>query len=416
MIALNEEKNIARAISSCGFADEIVVVDGGSTDHTLEILQSHDKVKIVHHPWNGHFGNQRQIGLQHCSGEWVIRLDADEAFSRLFEERIRHLLNHTPDDVAAYGVRQCNLVGNAAYYSRSADKYESIPRIWRNQSNIRWESKIHESLAGFTGRILDWNTYVVHFGFLDKDRFLQKARTYAQIPGSLVNRPEDLVFRDYDFHPVPETAKVAPHVLPFLPSAHNPSKTRIAIVRGPHPDLDEIRSYTPLQEIFDLTLYTACQSTPEPTAVGLPVICLPEDPQVATAMAGLEYALFDADIIYVAQIVWPYTYQVMRIKEKFGKKVIALQTDVAPFAHEENEALKKLKEYSRQLVDVFVAVSAKARDALVVEGVAPERIVVIPVGGYGSQWKADAASHFGDIQLSMAKLFNTVYPNVALKR
>ena len=133
-------------------------------------------------------------------------------------------------------------------------------------------------------------------------------------------------------------------------------------------------------------------------------------------MAGLEYALFDADIIYVAQIVWPYTYQVMRIKEKFGKKVIALQTDVAPFAHEENEALKKLKEYSRQLVDVFVAVSAKARDALVVEGVAPERIVVIPVGGYGSKWKADAASHFGDIQLSMAKLFNTVYPNVALKR
>jgi glycosyltransferase involved in cell wall biosynthesis len=111
MIALNEEDNIARALSSCGFSDEIVVVDGGSTDHTLEILQSHDKVKVVHHPWNGHFGNQRQFGLQHCTGDWVIRLDADEAFSQLFEERIRHLLNLTPEEVVAYGVRQCNLVG-----------------------------------------------------------------------------------------------------------------------------------------------------------------------------------------------------------------------------------------------------------------------------------------------------------------
>jgi hypothetical protein len=253
---------------------------------------------------------------------------------------------------------------------------------------------------------------VVHYGFLDKARFLQKARTYAQIPGSLVNRPEDLVFRDYDFHPVPEPAKVAPHVLPFLPSANNPSKKRIAIVRGPHIDLNEIRSYAPLQEIFDLTLYTACQPTVEPTAVGIPVICLPKDPQVATAMAGLEFALFDADIIYSAQIVWPYTYQVMRIKEKFGKKVIALQTDETPFAHEENEALIKLKEYNRSLVDVFVAVSVKARDALIKEGVAPERIVVIPVGRYGSKWKADASSDLGEIQLSMAKLFNTVCKDV----
>lgn len=408
MIALNEEEYIARALSSCTFADEIVVVDGGSTDRTIEILQSHDKVKIVHHPWNDHFGNQRQLSLQHCTGDWVIRLDADEAFSHLFEERIRHLLNHTPEDVVAYGVRQCNLVGNDAYYSRSADQYECIPRIWRNQSNIRWESKIHESLAGFTGRILDWNAYVVHYGFLDKARFLQKAHSYAQIPGSLVDRPEDLVFRDYDFHPVPEQAKVAPHIPPFLLPAHSPSKTRIAIVRGPHLDPDEIRSYAALQDLFDLTIYTVCQPTPEPIAVDIPVITLPRDPQVATAMAGLEYALFDADIIYAAQIVWPHTYQIIRIKEKFEKKVIALQTDDTPFAHEKNEALKRLKEYNRSLVDVFVAVSAKAREALLLEGVAPEKIVVIPVGRYGGKWKADESFDFGEIQLSMAKLFNAV--------
>jgi Glycosyl transferase family 2 len=408
MIVLNEEDHIARALSSCTFADEIIVVDGGSTDRTLEILQSHDKVRIVRHPWAGHFGDQRQISLEHCTGAWVIRLDADEAFSRLFEERIRDVLDHTPPDVAAYGVKQCNLVGNEAYYSRSADQYECIPRIWRNRSNIRWISRIHESLTGFSGRILDWDAYVVHYGFLDKEHFLQKGQTYTQIPGSLVNRPEDLVFRDYDFHPVPERAKVAAHVPPFSLPAAKPFKKRIAIVRGPHLDLDEIRGYGPLQAIFDLSVYTTCQVSPNTDTGDIPVFTLPKDPQVATAMTGLEYALFDADIIYTAQTVWPYTNQVIRIKEKFGKKLIALQTDTTPFAYEENEALKRLKEYNRPFVDVFVAVSDQAREALLMEGVASERAVVIPVGGFGRKWKGNESIAFGEIALSMAKLFNAV--------
>jgi glycosyltransferase involved in cell wall biosynthesis len=258
MIALNEEKFIARALSSCTFADEIVVVDGGSADRTIELLQSHDKVKIVHHPWNGHFGNQRQICLQHCTGNWVIRLDADEAFSQTFEENIRELLERTSEDVAGYRVRQCNLVGNENYYSKNADKFESIPRIWRNKREIRWEFAIHESLTGFSGRILDWDIYVVHYGFLDKALFLEKAQRYSKIAGSLVHRVEDLVYRDYDFQPVPDQAKVAAHVVPFSLNGQHHRKPRIAMVRGPHLNLLEIRNLAPLQNIFDMTVFTTC--------------------------------------------------------------------------------------------------------------------------------------------------------------
>ena len=80
MIVLNEQDHIARALSSCTFADEIIVVDGGSTDRTQEILQSHDKVRIVRHPWTGHFGDQRQISLEHCTGDWMIRTVMLERF------------------------------------------------------------------------------------------------------------------------------------------------------------------------------------------------------------------------------------------------------------------------------------------------------------------------------------------------
>ena len=182
-----------------------------------------------------------------------------------------------------------------------------------------------------------------------------KGRTYAQIPGSMVNRAEDLVFRDYDFQPIPDQARLAPHVPPFCLKERRPAKTRVAIVRGPHLDPDEIRGYAPLQEFFDLTVYTTGRSQAEPDLADIPVVWLPNDPQVATAMAGLEYALFDADIIFVAQIVWPYAYQAIRVKEKFGQKVIALHTDALPFAYEENAALKSLKQYNRPMVDMFIA-------------------------------------------------------------
>jgi len=129
MITMHEEKNIARALSSCSFADEIVVVDGGSTDGTLDILKANDKVKLVQRPWDNHFGRQRQSSLDKCSGDWVIRLDSDEAFSLIFEKNVRELLSSTSDDIEGYNVRQCNLVENEKYYSKMSDKFEAT-RKW----------------------------------------------------------------------------------------------------------------------------------------------------------------------------------------------------------------------------------------------------------------------------------------------
>src|SRR3989337_3918753 len=171
MITLNEGENIARALSSCTFADEIVVVDGGSTDDTLDILRSHKKVVLIQQPWEGHFGKQRQSSLDNCTGDWVVRLDADEAFSNLIEENIRTLLESTPPDIAGYFIRQCNLIGDERYYSKNADDHENIPRIWRNLRVARWEGHVHEQLTGLEGRLAKyWDAYVVHYGLLDKKR------------------------------------------------------------------------------------------------------------------------------------------------------------------------------------------------------------------------------------------------------
>ncbi len=197
--------------------------------------------------------------------------------------------------------------------------WESTPRIWRKCNAIKWQSAIHESLTGFSETILDWDAYVVHYGFLNRSRFIEKAQKYSEISGSLVNRPEDLVFRDYDFQPVPGKARVGKHVPPYLLPEHPSGKPRIAVVRGPHLNMSEIHALGPLQEMFDITVYTTRQPAADAEESDPPIICLPKNPKVATAMAGLEYALFDADIVYAPEIFWPYAYQAIMAKKNSAR-------------------------------------------------------------------------------------------------
>jgi len=76
IITLNEENNIARALRSVQFAEEIVVVDSGSTDGTLDIIRSFG-IEPIHNDWPG-YAKQKQFAMDLCSNDWVLNLDADE--------------------------------------------------------------------------------------------------------------------------------------------------------------------------------------------------------------------------------------------------------------------------------------------------------------------------------------------------
>jgi glycosyltransferase involved in cell wall biosynthesis len=80
ILTKNEEKNIKRAIESVkDIADEIVVLDSGSTDRTVEIAKSLG-AKVFFHRWDG-YAQQRNRGIELCSEDWVLVLDADEEVS-----------------------------------------------------------------------------------------------------------------------------------------------------------------------------------------------------------------------------------------------------------------------------------------------------------------------------------------------
>src|SRR5215467_6228639 len=80
VLTLNEEKNLARALKSAqGVADEIIVVDSGSTDRTEEIAQEYG-AKFLHRTWTN-FGDQRNFAMSQANCEWIYTLDADEQLS-----------------------------------------------------------------------------------------------------------------------------------------------------------------------------------------------------------------------------------------------------------------------------------------------------------------------------------------------
>ncbi len=86
IITLNEERNIARAIESLRCCDEILIVDSGSVDRTVELAEKLD-VRVIEAGWRGYAG-QKNWAAEQASHDWILSLDADEALSEPLEAEI----------------------------------------------------------------------------------------------------------------------------------------------------------------------------------------------------------------------------------------------------------------------------------------------------------------------------------------
>jgi len=106
MIAMNEEANLPRTLDSVRWADEIIVVDSGSKDRTIEIAQSFG-AKTSYHAFGGH-GEQKNVALDLCTSEWILLLDADEVLTPELQAEIQTLLSGEPR-FGAYWIPRLNL-------------------------------------------------------------------------------------------------------------------------------------------------------------------------------------------------------------------------------------------------------------------------------------------------------------------
>ncbi len=106
IVARDEEANLRRTLPTIAWADEIVLVDSGSTDGTVALAEHH-RARVFHEPWKG-YGGQCNSALDRCTSDWVFSLDADEALTPELAAEIQELLAGTPR-YAAYWVPRRNL-------------------------------------------------------------------------------------------------------------------------------------------------------------------------------------------------------------------------------------------------------------------------------------------------------------------
>jgi (heptosyl)LPS beta-1,4-glucosyltransferase len=107
IITLNEEKNIGACLESLEFADEIVVVDSGSTDRTREICLAHPLVSYHEKPWEG-FGRQKNLAAELSSNDWIFNIDADE---RVSSELLSSIYSADMEAFAGFKVARENYFG-----------------------------------------------------------------------------------------------------------------------------------------------------------------------------------------------------------------------------------------------------------------------------------------------------------------
>ncbi len=153
IIAFNEEKNIAEALRSVQWADEILVVDSESTDGTREIAESFG-AKVIINKWQG-FASQKQFAVDQASNDWIFSLDADETVSEKLKQEIL-LLKTFPETNLANGFRIPRLSVYMNRTIRHGGWYPDFQLRFFNRQKGRWKNVlIHESVQMDNGAAVE---------------------------------------------------------------------------------------------------------------------------------------------------------------------------------------------------------------------------------------------------------------------
>lgn len=197
IISFNEELRIAQCIEQVkAIADEIIVVDSGSTDRTVEIAESLG-AKVYAEEWKG-FAGQRNSAKDKCSGKWVLFIDCDEILSAEVRSSIAAAI--AQDRFSGYRLKFISFfMGKWIRYSWSLDWHTRLAL----RDHCRWTGQyVHEKLEcdGTIGKI---DGQVYHFTYSDYEKELSKAILYAKLGAqALCSRNKKIRLHHLVFNPL----------------------------------------------------------------------------------------------------------------------------------------------------------------------------------------------------------------------
>ena len=182
IITKNEAASIRRCLESVSWVDEIVVVDSGSDDRTVEICrQSGAKVEVTT-DWPG-FGIQKNRALQRATGDWVLSLDADESVSRELQAEIRAALAK-PVGKTAFKIPRSSLYCSR-YMRHSGWWPDYVVRLFKRGSGRFSDDLVHERFIaeGSVGTLVN---PLMHETYADLEEVLRKVNDYSSAGAAMM--------------------------------------------------------------------------------------------------------------------------------------------------------------------------------------------------------------------------------------
>ncbi len=175
IITLNEEDRLPACLEGLSFADEIVVVDSGSTDRTAEMARTAG-CRVFEEPWKG-FGRQKQSAVDRCSNEWVLVVDADELIP---EETARAVLEAIGTPRAeGYSFPRKNFFNNK--WMRHGGWWpDRVVRLFRKSSGRVSDEIVHESVM-VSGSVAEISNPIHHRPIRDLKDMLRKVNSYSTL-------------------------------------------------------------------------------------------------------------------------------------------------------------------------------------------------------------------------------------------
>jgi glycosyltransferase involved in cell wall biosynthesis len=175
VITWNEEERLRRCLDSVTWADELVVVDAGSEDKTVQIARSFTDHVIVR-PWDG-FAPQKNFALARATGDWILSLDADEEVSPELAEEIRRVIAAPTAD--GYAVPRRNIFWGR--WMRHGLLYPDWQvRLFRRDRGRFVERQVHESVT-VDGAVARLAGALVHRSYRDVADFLTRTNRYTTL-------------------------------------------------------------------------------------------------------------------------------------------------------------------------------------------------------------------------------------------
>jgi len=176
IITFNEKQNIRRTLESVKWANEIIVVDSGSTDGTTAICREYTD-KVFHQDWLG-FARQKNLAIDKTSGDWILSIDADEPVEPGLAGEIIAIMQ-SPDALDGYYIpRKTFFLGKQIRYGGWYPDYNL--RLFRKGKGRFEERAVHEAirLQGPAGRM---RHAVLHYAYPDLASYMSSINRYSSL-------------------------------------------------------------------------------------------------------------------------------------------------------------------------------------------------------------------------------------------